>query len=102
MYGTIARMRIRPDAEGQHLMLMRPYEQVKIPGHLATYLYRSDSDPREFYLSVLFESREAYEANARSAEQDARYRQLRRLLEADPEWHDGEVVYQQVTVPADT
>jgi len=100
MYGTIAKMRIREGAEGAHLTFQRQYEQVKIPGHVATYLYRSDADPREFYLSVLFENRDAYEANARSPEQDARYRQLRQLLEAEPEWHDGEVVYQQVTVAA--
>jgi heme-degrading monooxygenase HmoA len=90
-------MRIRTGVEGADVMLQRQYEQVRIPGHVATHLYRSDADPREFYLSVLFESREAYEANARSPEQDARYRQLRQLLEADPEWHDGEVVYEQVT-----
>ena len=31
-------------------------------------------------------------ANADSPAQDARYRQFRALLEADPEWHDGEIV----------
>lgn len=102
MYGTIGRMHTRPGAEGAHEMLERQYEQVKIPGHVASYLYRSDADPREFFLCVLFESKEAYEANARSPEQDARYRQLRQLLESDPEWRDGEVVYQQVTAPVRT
>ncbi len=96
MYGTIARMRARPDADSLDQVLQRQVAQ-RIPGHVATYVYRSDADPNEFYLSVLFEDRQAYEANARSPEQDARYRELRQLLAADPEWHDGEVVYRQVT-----
>ncbi len=92
MYGTIARMRVRPDADGVDQVLRRQVEE-QIPGHVATYVYRSDADPNELYVSVLFESREAYVANAESPEQDTRYRELRQLLEADPEWHDGEVVY---------
>jgi quinol monooxygenase YgiN len=96
MYGTIARMRVRPDADGLERVLQRQMEHP-IPGLVATYVYRSDADPNELHLSVLFESRAAYAANAESPEQDARYRELRQLLVADPEWHDGEVVYQHMT-----
>jgi hypothetical protein len=52
-----------------------------------------DADPDEYILAVAFESREAYAANAASPEQDARYQELRALLEADPEWNDGEIVH---------
>jgi hypothetical protein len=41
-------------------------------------------------LVVGFESRAAYESNAASPEQGARYAQPRALLAADPEWSDGE------------
>jgi heme-degrading monooxygenase HmoA len=99
VYGTIARMQIRPGAQGVDEVLKRQMEH-EIPGRVATYVYRSDADPNEFYLSVVFESREAYTANARSAEQDARYRELRGILAAEPEWHDGEVVHQQVRAAA--
>jgi quinol monooxygenase YgiN len=99
MYGTIARMRVRPDSGGLDQVMRSLMEQI-IPGHLATYVVRSDDDPNELYLTVLFESRAAYVANAESPEQDARYRELRQLLAADPEWHDGEVVYQQVRAAA--
>jgi len=37
--------------------------------------------------------RETYHANAASPEQHARYLRLRALLTAEPEWHDGEVIY---------
>jgi len=99
MYGTIARMRVRSDASSTDQVMRRQMAQ-KIPGHVATYVFRSDADPNELYISVVFESRAAYAANAASPEQDARYRELRQLLVADPEWHDGEVAYQQVTAAA--
>jgi hypothetical protein len=40
----------------------------------------------------MFTDREAYERNADDPAQNARYEAYRALLEADPQWHDGEVV----------
>jgi hypothetical protein len=51
-----------------------------------------DEDPNVYYEAVIFESREAYRAVAGSPEQDARYHKLLELMEAAPEWHDGEVI----------
>jgi hypothetical protein len=39
------------------------------------------------------ESKEADRANAESPEQHARYEEYRALLDADPEWHDGEIIF---------
>lgn len=44
-------------------------------------------------MAVAFESREAYEANARNPELHERYLRFRELLVAEPEWHDGEVIF---------
>jgi heme-degrading monooxygenase HmoA len=93
MYGTIARYRLKPGAEAQLEEQSRIFQAAKVPGFVGTYIYRMDADPHEYYLAVLFTSKEAYMANARSPEQDARYRQMLQLLEEEPEWHDGEVVY---------
>ncbi len=97
MYGTVARFRIKAGMEGQFRQLIEgqasAFEAGQIPGFVATYGYRMDADPNDIYLAVVFESREAYWANAQSPEQDARYRQLLPLLESEPEWHDGEIVY---------
>ncbi len=92
MYGTVARLRIKPGAEAQLLEFDRQEQARNIPGHIGGYAYRMDSDPDVYYLAVVFDSKEAYVANANSPEQDARYHQLRDLLEIDPEWNDGEVV----------
>jgi quinol monooxygenase YgiN len=92
MYGTIARLRAKP---GAHELLMDVGTQDpvrRVPGFVTRHIYRSDADPNEYWLTVVFESREAYLANAASPAQDASYRRLREFLASDPEWHDGEIV----------
>jgi quinol monooxygenase YgiN len=95
MYGTVARMRVKPGMEAQLEELSRQIaqEEVHIPGYVAQYVYRMDSNPEEFYLVALFESREAYHANAESPDQAARYERIMALMVAEPEWHDGEVIF---------
>lgn len=96
MYGTIGRFRVKPGMEGQLRQLLqeqaRAFETGRVPGFLASYTYRMDADANDYYLAVVFASKEAYWANAQSPEQDARYRQWLPLLESEPEWHDGEIV----------
>jgi quinol monooxygenase YgiN len=92
MYGTVARMRLKPGMEERLLAFDREEQARRIPGFVGEYIYRMDDDPSVFYLAVAFESKEAYRANAASPEQDERYHKLRELLDGDPEWHDGEIV----------
>ena len=93
MYGTIARCRVLP---GQ-LDLLRAWanraETRPVPGFVETVVYQMDADPNEVMLAVVFESREAYHANAASPTQHADFLAMRALLEADPEWHDGEIIW---------
>jgi quinol monooxygenase YgiN len=90
MYGTIARIQIHPDKIEQVRALS---ERIGLaPGQIARYVYQMDADPNELYLAAVFESRDAYRANAESPEQRQRFMELRALLTADPEWHDGEIV----------
>jgi quinol monooxygenase YgiN len=96
MYGTIGRCRIKAGMEAQFRQLIEKqahaFETGQIPGFVVSYGYRMDADPNDYYLAVVFESRETYWANAQSPEQDARYHQWLPLLEGEPEWHDGEIV----------
>ncbi|HYI25368.1 MAG TPA: antibiotic biosynthesis monooxygenase [Thermomicrobiales bacterium] len=92
MYGTIAKLRIKPGMEAELERLSR--EQVpEIPGFQFQYVFRMDADPEEVYLVVGFESEDAYRQNAESPAQHARYEAYRSLLASEPEWHDGEVVF---------
>jgi quinol monooxygenase YgiN len=96
MYGTIGRLRIKPGMESQFRQLIegqaRAFETGQVPGFIVSYGYRMDADANEYYLAVVFSSKDAYWANAQSPEQDARYRQWLPLLESEPAWHDGEIV----------
>ena len=95
MYGTIGRLRIKPGMEGQFKQILQgqapAFETGQVSGFVASYAYRMDADPNDYYLAAVFESREAYWANAQNPEQDARYRQWLPLLDGEPEWHDGEI-----------
>ncbi len=93
MYGTIARMHLKPSMNDQMQMQMKEYETLGIPGFVSTTMYRMDADSDECYLAVVFNDKETYLANAQNPAQDARYRKMRELLASDPEWHDGEVIF---------
>ena len=100
MYGTIARLRLKYGAEAELERLTAEFSTFNVPGYMGEYVYRMDADPRECYLAVLFESKDAYWANAQDPAQHQRYEQLRALLEADPEWHDGEIIHQSTRAMA--
>lgn len=91
MYGTIARMRIKPGKEAELAELARRSSAVT-PGLVFYHTYRLDADPNEHLLVIAFESKEAYRANAESPEQHERYLSYKALLESEPEWHDGGIV----------
>ena len=92
MYGTVARMRIKPGNE-QELLKFAESAADAVPGVVSQTLYRLDNASNEYILVVGFEDRESYVANANSPEQHQRYLGYRELLESDPEWNDGEVIY---------
>ena len=93
MYGTVARMKAKPGAGDLLAEMGHQLSDDRPGGIVGTWVYQMDADASEYIMAVAFESREAYRANADSPEQDARYQELRALLEDDPEWNDGEIVY---------
>lgn len=95
MYGTIATMRVKPGKE-QELQRAMTLEGRDVPGFVFAHIYRMDDDPNTLMLAVAFDSRETYRANAESPEQHAEYETYRALLEEEPEWHDGEIVFSDV------
>jgi quinol monooxygenase YgiN len=97
MYGTVARMQFKPGMGRQFIQMMEQGAQQRtIPGSVGLYVYQMDKDPNEFYMAVIFESKEAYFANANSPEQHQDYLQMMEYLESEPEWHDGEIVWQGI------
>lgn len=92
MYGTVARVRVKPGMEARFLEYGNQIDTDPPPGHVRGYVYQMDRNSREYFLVVMFESREAYRANAESPEQHQQFLQMMEMLEAEPEWNDGEVV----------
>jgi heme-degrading monooxygenase HmoA len=93
MYGTVARMKVKPGEEERVLAMARAEERLGIPGFVGEFIYRLDGDKNEYLLVVLFADKESYFANSDSREQDTRYRRMRALLDGEPEWSDGEIVH---------
>lgn len=93
MYGTVARFRLKPNAKEKLIELAQQFGSLNIPGFVSEQIYQMDKDSNEYYMAVVFSNKEAYFANANTPEQHQRYLQYRALMEGEPEWHDGEVVY---------
>jgi quinol monooxygenase YgiN len=92
MYGTIARMRMKPGMIEQ-LQQIESEGADSTPGFLFSHVYQMDADSNEYYLVVAFESKDAYHRNAQSPEQHEQYLRYRALLDEEPEWHDGEIIF---------
>jgi heme-degrading monooxygenase HmoA len=94
MYGTIARLQVKPGSLEKLMQWGSSRSDTHtIPGYVSQYVYQMDSNPNELYLAIIFTDKESYMANAKSPLQHARYEEMRSMLAADPEWHDGEVVF---------
>jgi quinol monooxygenase YgiN len=89
MYGTIAKMKMKPGA----FEALRESEMRRPAGFVASYVFQMDEEPDVMFMVAIFENRAAYEANANSPQQNADYLRIRALLQEDPQWHDGEVVF---------
>src|SRR4051812_16666553 len=95
MYGTIGIFKVQPgseDAAAAHFNNWWTERAPKVKGAISGSVHRNGGNPSEFILSVVFDSKESYDANAADPEQDKWYQSLRALLSADPRWMDGDVV----------
>jgi hypothetical protein len=90
MYGTIAYLQTKPGVEGRLIEQFRE----KLPGLVTSYVYRMDANANAYSVVVIFEGKAAYVANADSPEQQVRYDEMMKLLTAEPEWRDGEIIHE--------
>lgn len=95
MFGSIFRMHSKPGQAGaveEHMRRWQRERRPKVAGVVAGYLLTSRDRPDELVGVAVFDSEENYRKNAADPEQDRWYRELRALLQADPEWNDGEIL----------
>lgn len=93
MYGTIGHFRVKAGMGERLLEIFQQVEALKLHGSLAAYCYHTDASAQDYYIAVVFTSKEAYYAHAEHPEVVAIDNRLMELLESEPEWHDGEIVY---------
>ena len=93
MYGTIAKLKVKPgkvEALKDHMASVTSRHE---PGFVSVIVYQMDTDPNELYLAVLFENKETYVANANRPDTNADFEKMMQFLVTEPEWHDGTVVH---------
>ena len=93
MFGTVSRTRLKEGVTLDQVKEQFADRGDQPEGSVALLVYQSVNDPREIWLAVAFESREAYFKNANSPEQSARFEKMQQLVEGPPEWHDGNVIF---------
>ncbi len=95
MYGTVARIQIKPGKEEAVRALDEQWLRERQPekaGFIAEYALKSERAPGEWLVMCIFDSEESYRKIAADPEQHRHYEAMRALLERDPEWNDGEIV----------
>lgn len=92
MFGTVAKMKLKPGAYEKMRALVQGFEERQVNGFVFNAVYRSKSDPDEIWITTAFEDEASYRANAEDPETDRMAKQYFELMAAPPEWHDGEVV----------
>lgn len=97
MYGTVARMKVKPGELEQLQKAMAEWDAQgnEVDGAIATYVYKLDNNPDELIMAVLFRDKASYMKNADDPKTDEWFQRMRAHLEADPEWSDGEVISAQ-------
>ena len=66
--------------------------RIKAAGWQMTVIGMRKDNPDEIWGMVTWDSSDRYYKNAESPDQDKDFQQMRKLLTADPEWFDCDVV----------
>lgn len=90
MYGTVAIAKVKPENREKLIEVMRGYRDLGVAGFRRSQVLFPENHEDACILAVWFEDRESYRRNADDPTQHERYLEYRALMEADPEWHDGE------------
>lgn len=90
MYGTVGRVRVKPENRAALVEVLRRQQAAGIPGFVRAFVMYPENEQDQAVLVALFEDRESYWKNADDPDQHRRYLEYRALMEEEPEWSDGE------------
>ncbi len=92
MFGTIARMKVRPDKLRDFYALGKEwdaYHRTRAVGYISSEVLWERRDDLSCCMVVHFVNEESYWKNAQSPEQHQFYLKMRECLAEDPVWIDG-------------
>jgi quinol monooxygenase YgiN len=95
MYGTVARIKIKPGTFEKFQAWSEEQSQASSDGAVAVTVFQTNEDPDQLYMVVVFKDEESYYANADRPETNANYEKMAQYFADEPQWYDGEVVYYQ-------
>ena len=88
MYGTVAKIRVKPENRQALRDVFAEQPGETIEGFVSSYvLFENDGDTG--WMFAVFSDRATYDRNANDPRQHERYTRYRSLMEDEPEWHDG-------------
>ena len=93
MYGSFMRLKVKPGQEQTVVDVLKEWEaklKPNIKGAIGGLLLKPNSGSGELLGAAIFRDKASYMANFDNSAQHEWYLKLRDLLEADPEWIDGE------------
>ena len=93
MYGSIFSLNVKP---GHQQDLLDSLTDGTPSGAVAWYVMQPDDTSKDLIGVAIFESKDAYKANAESLEQHERFLKAMAYLETEPEWTDGEYIVTEV------
>ena len=91
---THFRIKAKPGEREAVLALFDKWQAERKPtatGFVRSMIASNLDDPDELMASVMFDTKEQYDANSSTPEQGAWYQELRSHLVADPDWFNGKV-----------
>ena len=91
MYGTIFKLKVKVGHEAAFVNVMSDPTAAKPKGMVALFVMKPD-EKEDWIGAAVFESKEAYVANANSPEQHEAFLRFMEHLDEEPNWTDGTYV----------
>ena len=90
MYGTVGRVKVKPENQQKLVEVLRGQNNANISGFRQAFVMFPENRQGEAILVAMFEDRDSYWKNANDPEQDKRYQEFAHNFDGEPEWSDGE------------
>lgn len=93
MFGSIAKLKLKPGSQQKMLDLVKGLEGRPVKGRVFNAVFQSYTDPDEVWSVVGFEDEATFRSYANHPHTAAMTSEWQQLLAVQPEWHGGQIVW---------